>query len=232
MSDDKGFLSRWSERKRQVAAEEEAIQEAASVPEPVADPHEGKTDEEILAELELPEPESLKLGDRVEAFMAPEVPERIRARALRAFWRTNPILANVDGLDDYCDDFTDAAFAVENIQTVYEVGKGYARKALDTLEKLAEDDAALPDAVSEVSAVAKSSVTDESIRPSSSVRIGRDDAQTVGPEKVQISPLDAETEDDEDAKSEERILIASVQDENDSHLPAPLASRRMRFRVS
>ncbi len=232
MSDDKGFLSRWSERKRQVAAEEEAIQEAASVPELVEDPHEGKTDEEILAELELPEPESLKLGDRVEAFMAPEVPERIRARALRAFWRTNPILANVDGLDDYCDDFTDAAFAVENIQTVYEVGKGYARKALDTLEKLAEDDAALPNAVSEASAVAKSSVVDDSAHPSSSVRIGRDDVQTTGLEETQSPVPDAPSEDEEDAGSEERTLIASAQDENDSHLSASVASRRMRFRVS
>ena len=68
------------------------------------------------------------------------VPERIRARALRAFWKTNPVLANIDGLDEYCDDYTDAAMVIENLQTIYEVGKGYAEQALDALESLADDE--------------------------------------------------------------------------------------------
>jgi hypothetical protein len=91
--------------------------------------------------LELPEPDTLKLGDTVEKFMDGRVPERIRARALRAFWKTNPLLANIDGLDEYCDDYTDAATVIENLQTIYEVGKGYASQALDALENLADDDA-------------------------------------------------------------------------------------------
>jgi hypothetical protein len=90
--------------------------------------------------LELPEPETLKLGDTVEKFMDGRVPERIRARALRAFWKTNPVLANIDGLDEYCEDYTDAATGVENLQTIYQVGKGYAIQALDALESLAEDE--------------------------------------------------------------------------------------------
>ena len=101
---------------------------------------EGKSDDEILSILELPDPEKLKLGDTVEKFMDGRVPERIRARALRAFWKTNPVLANIDGLDEYCDDYTDAATVIENLQTIYEVGKGYAEQALDALESLADDD--------------------------------------------------------------------------------------------
>jgi hypothetical protein len=39
-------------------------------------------------------------------------------------WRVNPVLANLDGLVDYGEDYTDAALVFENMQTVYQVGKG------------------------------------------------------------------------------------------------------------
>ena len=64
------------------------------------------------------------MGDDFSVFMSKAVPDRIRRRALRTLWRSNPVLANVDMLVDYGDDFTDAAMAVENIQTAYQVGKG------------------------------------------------------------------------------------------------------------
>ena len=141
MSEDKGFFSRWSDRKlRPESDDADAAPPTSDEAKPVEDEFEGKSDEEILSILELPEPNTLKLGDTVEKFMDNRVPERIRARALRAFWKTNPLLANIDGLDEYCDDYTDAAMVVENLQTIYQVGKGYATQALDALENLAEDD--------------------------------------------------------------------------------------------
>lgn len=141
MSEEKGFLSRWSDRKLKADSEESEVALPDSLPEKTPeDEFEGKSDEEILSILELPEPETLKLGDTVEKFMDGRVPERIRARALRAFWKTNPVLANIDGLDEYCEDYTDAATVVENLQTIYQVGKGYAVQALDALESLAEDE--------------------------------------------------------------------------------------------
>lgn len=223
MSEDKSFLSRWSERKRQVAVEE--LETKPSAPEEVpADPFEGKTDEEILLELALPEPESLKLGDRVEAFMSPEVPERIRARALRAFWRTNPILANVDGLDDYCDDFTDAAFAVENIQTIYEVGKGYAQQALDALEKLADAETPLPE-----------DVTGQIEAPQDA------EADAKEPDLVALEsiPETARQDADQDVQADVAMRESSssqgaliTTNENGSQPLSSLASRRMRFQVS
>lgn len=139
MSEDKSFLSRWSDRKLQADAEDSEQAPDALPAETAENEFEGKSDEEILSILELPEPETLKLGDTVEKFMDGRVPERIRARALRAFWKTNPVLANIDGLDEYCDDYTDAAMIIENMQTIYEVGKGYATQALDALESLADD---------------------------------------------------------------------------------------------
>ena len=141
MSEDKGFLSRWSDRK--LTAEQDESQTQGSNTEQtqeLTDEFEGKSDGEILMILELPDPETLKLGDTVEKFMGGRVPERLRARALRAFWKTNPVLANIDGLDEYCDDYTDAAMIIENMATIYEAGKGYAAQALDALESLAEDD--------------------------------------------------------------------------------------------
>jgi len=153
LSEDKGFLSRWSERKLKPESDNtDAALPSADEGKPTEDEFEGKSDEEILSILELPEPDTLKLGDTVEKFMDGRVPERIRARALRAFWKTNPLLANIDGLDEYCDDYTDAAMVIENLQTIYEVGKGYASQALDALENLAEDDVQ-DDAIAAIEAI-------------------------------------------------------------------------------
>ena len=126
----------WSRRRAAVAAEERAEEEAgrqaAAAGERKA-PDE-RPDAELLAELELPDPDGMKQGDDFSAFMAEAVPERLRRRALRRLWRTNPVLANLDNLVDYGEDYTDAALAVENLQTAYRVGKGMLRH----LEALAE----------------------------------------------------------------------------------------------
>ena len=101
----------WSARRRAVEAEaqeeEDARVEAVDAEEARA--LEEKPDDEILTELELPAPESLKEGDDFSAFMSKAVPDRIRRRALRVLWRSNPVLANVDMLVDYGEDFTDSA---------------------------------------------------------------------------------------------------------------------------
>ena len=126
----------WSRRRAAVAAEERAEEaagrQAAAAGERKA-PDE-RPDAELLAELELPDPDGMKQGDDFSAFMAEAVPERLRRRALRRLWRTNPVLANLDNLVDYGEDYTDAALAVENLQTAYRVGKGMLRH----LEALAE----------------------------------------------------------------------------------------------
>ncbi|MFZ9022751.1 MAG: DUF3306 domain-containing protein [Litorivicinaceae bacterium] len=146
MSEDKGFLSRWSDRKlsTDLAEIEAPISDLEKEREPT-DEFDGKSDDEIMSILELPDPGTLKLGDTVEKFMDGRVPERIRARALRAFWKTNPVLANIDGLDEYCEDYTDAATVIENLQTAYQVGKGYAIQALDAIESLADQDSGIED---------------------------------------------------------------------------------------
>lgn len=128
---------------RDVAAEEAAEFEAAEAAV-LAENHaelEEKTDEEICEELGLPDPDSLVEGDDAAAFMAKAVPDRIRRRALRQLWRVNPVLANLDGLVDYGEDYTDAATVIENMQTAYQVGKGMLKHVEEMARQAAEAEA-------------------------------------------------------------------------------------------
>lgn len=116
----------WARRKAAVSAEAEAevrAEEQAVLAEAHAELEE-KSDAEILAELDLPDPEEMQQGDDFSVFLGKAVPERIRRKALRKLWLTNPVLANVDDLVDYGQDFTDSAMVVEAMQTTYQVGKG------------------------------------------------------------------------------------------------------------
>ena len=117
----------WS-RRRAAVAEEERDRERSAEETARAGPErralDEKPDAEALAELNLPDPDALGPGDDFSAFMAKTVPDRLRRRALRRLWISNPILANLDELVDYGEDFTDAATVVENLQTAYRVGKG------------------------------------------------------------------------------------------------------------
>ena len=153
----------WSRRKAAVAAEE--AQDAAQVQEraraeTVAE-LEAKTDEEILDELGLPDPTTLKPGDDFAAFLKDAVPDRIKKVALRKLWTSNPILANVDGLLDYGEDFTDAAVGAGVVETTYQVGKGMlahvqemARQAEEAARKALEgDDEEANEALDEVSEI-------------------------------------------------------------------------------
>ncbi len=118
----------WSRRKAAVAAEARAEEQAArgvageGAVQDTGKPQ--KSDGEILAKLNLPDPDSLRRGDDFTAFMADAVPEHLRRRALRRLWVSDPVLANLDNLVEYGEDYTDGATVVEALQTAYEVGKG------------------------------------------------------------------------------------------------------------
>jgi hypothetical protein len=120
----------WSRRRAAVQAEAEAevlesqrLTEAQEAEERAKREAE-KTDEELLAELGLPDPDSMEQGDDFSAFMSKAVPQRLRTRALRKLWVSNPLLANLDGMVDYADDFRDSAVVIPDLKTAYQVGKG------------------------------------------------------------------------------------------------------------
>ena len=129
MSDDDNLFARWSRRKRRVA-EEDAAPAAAPVAEPVEvipEPETPEAEADLLHRLELPVPESLKEGDDFSVFMRTGVPEFLRKRALRVLWRSNPVLANLDGLNDYDDDFRSPELNQKVIATGYKIGRGFLR---------------------------------------------------------------------------------------------------------
>ena len=133
-----GFLSRWSSRKP--AAKIDAPEAPLAAPAPVeASPAPRLSEEEarslpeaeILARLELPTPESIVRGADIQAFLRSDVPAVLRNRALRALWRSDPVFANLDGLNDYEEDYSDAAKVVKGMKTVYQVGKGMLRDLIE-----------------------------------------------------------------------------------------------------
>ena len=148
----------WSRRRDAVAAEAEA--EVLADEQLTRETLEAeKTDEELLEELGLPDPDGLKAGDDFSAFMGKMVPDRLRRRALRVLWRSNPTLANLDALVDYGEDFTDSAMVVENLQTTYLVGKGMLTHVLKMAEEAEAKEAA--DALGEEELVAEVEEIDE-----------------------------------------------------------------------
>ncbi|NRB00129.1 MAG: DUF3306 domain-containing protein [Rhodobacteraceae bacterium] len=134
--DDDSLLSRWSRRKQE--SRRAVPDEPAEVP---PEPDTPISEDEWLAINNLPDPDNLGEGDDFMAYLSEGVPELLKRRALRQLWRSNPVLANVDGLVDYGDDFTDAAMVPEVLATVYQVGKGMLKDLVEGEDRLVEEDA-------------------------------------------------------------------------------------------
>jgi len=118
------FLGRWSKRKLDVehnAAEETVLKDVPDdVPLELAEEDGGdlvavEPDDATDAEEHEPHPaegidiDTLEYDSDFTVFMKDKVPKTLKRMALRKLWLSNPILANVDGLNDYDEDFTDAA---------------------------------------------------------------------------------------------------------------------------
>jgi hypothetical protein len=85
------------------------------------------TDEEQEAVAGLPALETLNSQSDFTPFLADKVPEFIRRRALSVLWRSDPVLANIDGLNDYDEDFNIIDTLIDIAKdSSYRVGKGYA----------------------------------------------------------------------------------------------------------
>ena len=141
MSSDRGFLSRWSERKTLAAQGEVLPDEAELLDQNVeaenrsdSDEDADLSDEELLKKYNLPDPETINDESGLDRFMSGEMPERLRQIALRRLWRLNPLFGVVDDMVEYGEDYTDAATVIEGMQTAYTAGKGYLTKTAEDLE--------------------------------------------------------------------------------------------------
>lgn len=209
MSGEQNF---WSRRRAGVEAEAKA-EEAALEAEALAAEHEAleeKTDEELLAHFNLPDPDTLKEGDDFSAFMSKAIPDRLRRRALRVLWKSNPVLANVDMLVDYGEDFTDKAMVIENMQTAYQVGKGMLKHVEEMARQAAEKEAA--EAAEEDAALAFA----EDAQPD-------ENSETVeeGPSETQLAA----------APEEEPVQHYLPEPDEEEVVITPPLPRRMKFRT-
>ncbi|MGI9389094.1 MAG: DUF3306 domain-containing protein [Boseongicola sp.] len=194
----------WSRRREAVRAEADAEEAARLTGIQAKDQAEleESSDEEILAKLELPNPDAMKPGDDFSKFMASAVPDRLRRRALRKLWLSNPLLANVDGLVDYGEDFTDSALAVENLQTAYQVGKGMLKHVMEMERQREAEDA---------EAIDVANVPDRASEPEPLASATEGNETTV----QDLEPVAEQNESD--------ALVSELEDEI---VPAP---RRMQF---
>ena len=195
----------WSRRKAAVEAESRAEVDAleqAQRAETEAQLAE-RSDEDLLAEAGLPLPEEITNGEMARKFLESQLPRRLKNRALRALWRSNPVLACLDGLNDYDDDFTIVTPA-SDFRTTYQVGKGL----LAHLEHIGRDEPATGEAEAEVATA-----------PLPQLRV----PETLGPTveaQPDLPPLHP---------AEPTVTAIAEPDPEPEESPLPPSARRMRF---
>ncbi len=132
-------LQRWSRRKTETGKKTEpapppSVESGPSQEEQELAINEALPEHDVLEKYGLPDPDAIELGTDITGFMRKEIPELLRRKALRSLWKSNPVLAVLDGLNDYDEDFTDAATATGAVKTLYKVGQGL----IDRTEKAGE----------------------------------------------------------------------------------------------
>ena len=198
--EDDGFLRRWSARKAETKTKEAEADPTIAAVDPEAHPVPA-TDakpatEEAVAVEDLPDIETLDKDSDFTVFLKEGVPEKLRNMALRKLWLSDPVLANVDGLVDYGEDFTDAALVVEGMKSAYQVGKGFITE--EDEKKMAEQAAAeaaeAEKAAAESEAAAEGSGEDADDTPPAESEEASGEEPAGDPDAAETT--DAESEDD------------------------------------
>jgi len=102
-----------------------AVAQVDGSSEPVDEVERELTEEEAEVVAGLPAIDSLTSKSDFTPFLTDKVPEFIRRRALSVLWRSDPVLANIDGLNDYDEDFNIIDTLIDIAKdTNYKVGKG------------------------------------------------------------------------------------------------------------
>jgi hypothetical protein len=144
VSEAKSPLSRWSQRKlaaRRGDAVDEPVAEAPSVEAPAAAPEPAAPAAEPEAEAQtpaLPSIDELDAQSDYTVFLNKNVPEALRRAALRKLWASDPVLANLDGLNDYDEDYHLVDTTITAAQTAYRAGRGYIEEAAKKLQRVDE----------------------------------------------------------------------------------------------
>jgi hypothetical protein len=131
-------LSRWSQRKLasrrgEVVAEPPTQSAPAPVREQEPDASEAAAPQGDDTPA-LPPVEELTADSDYTVFLGKNVPEAVKNAALRKLWRSDPVFANLDGLNNYCEDFNIVDTPITLAQTSYKIGRGL----LDQVEELTQ----------------------------------------------------------------------------------------------
>ncbi len=222
-SEKEGFLGRWSRLKQDDDPGAKTVAVTAPVPEDAVEAAKGAdaakgdaelSEEEVVAQL--PDIETLDRDSDFTVFLQEKVPEALRRQALKRLWRSNPLLANLDGLNDYDEDFTDAATVIEGMKTAYQVGRGYLRDDPpdDDLaaEELAADDPAADELAADEVAAPGPADGEPSAEPS-------DVEEAAGEAADQDAPAKAE-----DGSEPEQAALPETDQSGSAALPANSAA--------
>lgn len=149
-NEEKSFFGRWSYRKAMAEEEKNTEQSRAlkeeykntnalddstdselhsamsahitTEPEAIS-PEEAEEMSRNLAVAEAVDLDTLDYKSDYQVFFKKGVPEQLKNLAMRKLWISNPVLANVDGLNDYDENFADPA--LNTFKSIWDVGKGY-----------------------------------------------------------------------------------------------------------
>lgn len=128
--EDRTFLNRWSQRK--LEQDDKEPQSDAAVPPKAG--AESEDDERRQLELqrnreeaEAIDVETLDAESDYAPFLKAGVPKALKSAALRTLWRSSPVFANVDGLNDYDENFNDPDRILKFVGSAWRVGKGYLK---------------------------------------------------------------------------------------------------------
>lgn len=151
--EDDAVISRWSKRKRGIELEQKEALSAEEQKE-VDEAYEVELVENRQAAEEI-DLDTIDEESDLSIFMKAGVPEALKKQALAVLWRSNPVFANIDGLNDYDEDFGSSDLIMKTFKSAYQAGRGYLQKEPDpeeavlTAEDEDEDEAELQEADTE-----------------------------------------------------------------------------------
>ena len=120
------FLARWSKRAR--AARPRVRDDAGSLDAPIPPAADSVEGSDAPEPPDLPDVEELGAESDYRPFLQRTVAPALRRLALRRLWRSDPVLANLDGLNDYDEDFASLhKTGAEAIAAAVRAGRRYAR---------------------------------------------------------------------------------------------------------
>lgn len=140
MAEDKdGFLSRWSKRKQahlsnpDVDPDEEApAADLVEIDEVQLEAERAEAEANRLA-AEAVELDEVEYGFDFSIFLKRGVPDLLRKKALQKFFNSSPVLANLDGLNDYDEDYNNPLHKV--YKSTWDVARGFLTESEKLLQQ-------------------------------------------------------------------------------------------------